>query len=576
MRDGRKLNVIAVAFLAGILLAGMVLPLVNPGTINKHTNPSNSSKDFINDGNNILYVGGSGPRNYTRIQYAIDNASYGDTVFVYNNTYFENLFINKPLMLVGENKTSTIINGGMENDTIHVCVDSDNTTIINFTICKCGTSAQDAILEVHSHNNLFSELVIKDGNNGLLFFASNNNTVTHNVFSNISYYAIDFFSGNKNTISHNRITESHYGIVLDITGKSNCNTISVNTISDNTIGIVIFHSQNYITNNNFINNIFHAVSIYNYARGAPSRNTWDANYYDTWRGIGPKIILGFPFPNADFHPAHDPYELDYPFLDSPSINHSDDVEYWAAIIVAGINPHQMIYCRRDAEYLYDVFVSHGWNPSHIQMLIEEEATKERILTTFSWLRENVDDNDVIFISFGTHGYYLADQEPFDEPDCRDEFIQPFDYDWETDDNCILDDELAVELDSLPTNNIVVSIESCHSGGMIDGGSDLVGDGRVILMSCSVTETSYPLPLSRHWLYPYFVIKGLDGLADYNRNREVTAEEVFAYVEVMTPFRLAFSNLIARGSPREQHPQLFDGWPNQNNNSGELKIIDLKR
>jgi hypothetical protein len=32
-------------------------------------------------GGNILYVGGSGPENYTRIQDAVDNASDGDTVF---------------------------------------------------------------------------------------------------------------------------------------------------------------------------------------------------------------------------------------------------------------------------------------------------------------------------------------------------------------------------------------------------------------------------------------------------------------------------------------------------------------
>ncbi len=36
-----------------------------------------------------LYVGGSGPGNYTKIQDAIDNASDGDTVFVYNGTYHE-------------------------------------------------------------------------------------------------------------------------------------------------------------------------------------------------------------------------------------------------------------------------------------------------------------------------------------------------------------------------------------------------------------------------------------------------------------------------------------------------------
>ena len=36
---------------------------------------------------NTLYVGGSGEGNYTKIQDAIDDASDGDIVFVYNGTY---------------------------------------------------------------------------------------------------------------------------------------------------------------------------------------------------------------------------------------------------------------------------------------------------------------------------------------------------------------------------------------------------------------------------------------------------------------------------------------------------------
>ena len=36
-----------------------------------------------------LYVGGNGTGNYTSIQDAIDNASDGDTVYVYNGTYIE-------------------------------------------------------------------------------------------------------------------------------------------------------------------------------------------------------------------------------------------------------------------------------------------------------------------------------------------------------------------------------------------------------------------------------------------------------------------------------------------------------
>ncbi|HEB37545.1 MAG TPA: hypothetical protein ENI14_02660, partial [Thermoplasmatales archaeon] len=62
-------------------------------------------------GRNTLYVGGSGPNNYTRIQDAIDDANDGDTIFVYNGTYYEHhIIIDKKIYLLGENKNSTIIN----------------------------------------------------------------------------------------------------------------------------------------------------------------------------------------------------------------------------------------------------------------------------------------------------------------------------------------------------------------------------------------------------------------------------------------------------------------------------------
>jgi hypothetical protein len=43
---------------------------------------------------NIFFLDGVGPINYSKIQDAIDNASIGYTVFVYNGTYSQNLVID--------------------------------------------------------------------------------------------------------------------------------------------------------------------------------------------------------------------------------------------------------------------------------------------------------------------------------------------------------------------------------------------------------------------------------------------------------------------------------------------------
>jgi pectin methylesterase-like acyl-CoA thioesterase len=48
-----------------------------------------------------VYVGGSGPGNYTSIQDALDNASTTDTIFVYSGTYTGSVFIRT--VMSGEN-----------------------------------------------------------------------------------------------------------------------------------------------------------------------------------------------------------------------------------------------------------------------------------------------------------------------------------------------------------------------------------------------------------------------------------------------------------------------------------------
>lgn len=74
-------------------------------------NIGSCKEQLSNFSGTILYVGGGGPGNYTRIQDAIDNASDGDTVFVYNDSspYIENVVVDKSLDIVGEEANSTIV-----------------------------------------------------------------------------------------------------------------------------------------------------------------------------------------------------------------------------------------------------------------------------------------------------------------------------------------------------------------------------------------------------------------------------------------------------------------------------------
>ena len=95
-----------------MLLITTVLPVSGNVLLERTSNPASVG--------NTLYVGGSGPGNYTKIHDAINDANDGDTVFVYDysSPYNEIVVVDKSIKLIGENKNTTIINGDNEQYTV--------------------------------------------------------------------------------------------------------------------------------------------------------------------------------------------------------------------------------------------------------------------------------------------------------------------------------------------------------------------------------------------------------------------------------------------------------------------------
>jgi len=119
------------------------------------TTIAESSTILLNSKNKI-YVGGSGPGNYTSIQTAINDVSPGGTVYVYNGTYYEHhIIIEKKICLLGENKSSTIINVVGKHQGIQIYY--DEVFVKGFTI-RNNSYAFDwwcnSLLEVNKSKNV--------------------------------------------------------------------------------------------------------------------------------------------------------------------------------------------------------------------------------------------------------------------------------------------------------------------------------------------------------------------------------------------------------------------------------------
>ena len=293
-------------------VVGITILILGVGiqTVIAYENPINPSSK-----GNILYVGGSGPDNYTKIQEAINNARYGDTVFVYDDSspYCENVVIHRSINLIGEDKNTTIIDG-MGYETV-VSVQANRAYISEFTI-------------TNSEEEYFSVGII-------IGEFSNNNIITNNIITN-NWKGIEIVKSIRNTIKFNKISNNSFGVFCH---NSYLQNIKSNTIINNGYGIKTFHSYGtFVTGNNIISNKEYGIYISkwggifiiknNFIENEEDayfwqnifRNRWKQNYWNEQLDhpkiiYGLLILVGHSMPleltviNIDWHPAKEPYDI---------------------------------------------------------------------------------------------------------------------------------------------------------------------------------------------------------------------------------------------------------------------------
>lgn len=169
---------------------------------------------------------------YATIQEAI-NANEtldGHTIFVEEGTYYEHVVVNKSLSLIGENRSTTIIDGNGTGTV--VTVGKPNVNIRGFAIQKSG--------------------LIRDRDAGIfLIFANLCNITQCNITNNANGVWLHH-SSNNSISGNNIIANTHLGILLH--WSSNLN-ISANNIKSNFIGLSItMCSHNSINGNIMVNN----------------------------------------------------------------------------------------------------------------------------------------------------------------------------------------------------------------------------------------------------------------------------------------------------------------------------------
>lgn len=164
----------------------------------------------------------------------------------------------------------------------------------------------------------------------------------------------------------------------------------------------------------------------------------------------------------------------------------------------------------------------------IKLLIDESATRQNILSAMREVFYKAGPNDFVLLYFSGHGLPGA--------------FLPIDYNGV--DNKIFHQEINDMLKKSPAKYKLCIADACHSGSMLAARSvqttqnTIVGfynqlaqaqAGTALIMSSKSEETSLEASGLRQGVFSHFLIRGLKGEGDANRDKKVTIQELFDYV-----------------------------------------------
>ena len=188
-----------------------------------------TESNYIADGN-ILYVGGSGEGNYSSITDAVFAAEDGDTIFVYNGTYEESVYISKRITIIGENAENTIIEAGIYGFGINVSC--DGVTIKNFGIKNASWDKAGIILYECNDCTIQNCRIYGNDGNAIELKNANGNVIKNcKIYENMA--GIELRESNQNEILDCEIYKN--GVAVEV-GAGSKNVLHECIISNNSWG----------------------------------------------------------------------------------------------------------------------------------------------------------------------------------------------------------------------------------------------------------------------------------------------------------------------------------------------------
>ncbi len=214
------------------------------------------------------------------------------------------------------------------------------------------------------------------------------------------------------------------------------------------------------------------------------------------------------------------------------------------VVSVGIAKYQYITPLRQTENdATDMAALYRTHTTHVTLLTGKNATRQSICTTLRKVFAQAEADDVVVFFFSGHGSKGGL--------CA--------YDTRGASTCISYGEIAKIIKGCRANNKLLFIDACYAGGLRHDSNAVASaqssfdktEGVMLFLSSRTNETSRENPYGRNGQFTRYLLRGLKGGADNNRNRIVEAKELFDFVAVN----------VAKATKGKQHPVMWGRFDN---------------
>lgn len=233
----------------------------------------------------------------------------------------------------------------------------------------------------------------------------------------------------------------------------------------------------------------------------------------------------------------------------------------AVAIIIGIADYKNLpradFASDDARVFYDYAIrALGVKPENIKLLVDADADQTEIYRAFkTWLPGRVRAGTDVYVYYSGHGLPTADgQGLYLLPQRADrDFI---------DKTAITQAEINAAIQAAKPRSVTVFLDSCYSGQARTGEAllasarpvalkvdkQLFPDNFTVITASRADQISSSSPELKHGIFSYYLMRGMEGDADANRDGKITAGEMHGYLTEQVVKQAGMQN-------RKQEPQL---------------------